>query len=253
MLHADIELIKIGHHVLCQDLTLTFEPGQLYCLLGANGSGKTSLLHTLSGLKEQALARVYYDGTLVSQMPAKKRACTIGVLLQDQQLPGLNTVYESLYAARYPHRALWQQPSKSDEQAIQYAIEAMELTHLLHQPIYQLSGGEQQRLLMGMLLTQAPEIYIVDEPTNHLDIYYQIRTLKCLKRLAREYNRTIITVLHDINLAYQFADYVCLLHADGHTQYGPVQETLTASALTALYHQPVQAYHVGGGWFFWFG
>lgn len=253
MLQANIELIKIGHHVLCQDLNITFEPGQLYCLLGANGSGKTSLLHTLSGLKQQSLAQVYYGETPVAELNPKTRACAIGVLLQDQQLPSLNTVYESLYAARYPHRALWQQPSKVDEQAIQYAIEAMALTPLLHQPIYQLSGGEQQRLLMGMLLAQTPEIYIVDEPTNHLDIYYQIRTLKCLKRLAKDNNKTVITVLHDINLAYQFADHVCLLHADGRTQNGPVQQTLTASALTQLYHQPVQAYPVDGQWFFWFG
>lgn len=253
MLYADIELIKIGHHVLCQDLTVSFKPGHLYCLLGANGSGKTSLLHTLSGLKQQSLAYVYYNNMLVSQLSPRDRACAIGVLLQDQQLPGLNTVYESLYAARYPHRSLWQQPSRSDEKAIQFAIETMELTPLLHQPLYQLSGGEQQRLLMGMLLAQTPAVYIVDEPTNHLDIYYQIHTLKCLKRLAHTDNKTVITVLHDINLAYQFADYVCLLHADGRTQYGPVNETLTASALTSLYHQPVKAYPVADQWFFWFG
>lgn len=253
MLYADIELIKVGHHVLCQDLQMTFEPGQLYCLLGANGSGKTSLLHTLSGLKSQSLAHVYYGDTLVSQLSAKERAVAIGVLLQEQQLPSLNTVYESLYAARYPHRALWQQPSKADEQAIQFAIEAMELTALLHQPVYQLSGGEQQRLLMGMLFAQTPEIYIVDEPTNHLDIYYQIRTLKWLRQLAHRDNKTIITVLHDINLAYQFADNVCLLHADGRTRHGPVEDTLTACALSTLYHHPVQAYPVGNQWFFWFG
>lgn len=234
-LKIDSQGIAIDNRLLCKDINLHFKPGQFWAIVGPNGSGKTSLLHTLSGLREAKQSKILLEDKPIQKYRYKQRAKKLGVLLQEQELNQLGTVYEALMAARYPFQDAWLNTSNSEKGIIDDALSSMEIIQFKHRTIATLSGGEQQRLQIAMLLTQNPDIYILDEPTNHLDLKYQINALQKLKQLAIEEQKIIITVVHDINLAYRYADSACLLFADGKVMSGKLDDVFTEKNLSALF------------------
>lgn len=251
-LKATIDHLTVGKKRLCRDLHIHCQQGSFWCLLGPNGSGKTTLLHTLAGLRDADDATIYLDDALFSTIPAKIRAQRIGVLLQDQPVPFACTVLEGLRMARYPYYSTWQhQLNKTCESHIETILTAMDLYSLHHRYINELSGGEQQRFHIAMLLVQDPSVYILDEPTNHLDLRHQVQILHRLKMLAKEQGKIIIVALHDINLAYQFADHVCLLHENGETEAGKTSVLFDENRLSRLYQQTIKPAYMQNGRCLW--
>lgn len=239
-LHAKKITIKIEQKTICEDLTLSMHPGEIWGILGPNGSGKTTFLHSLAGLHPITSGEIWLGERSLFTISIQALAQIRGILLQDFPLSFPQTVWEYCLAGRYPYLHYFKKESEYDKQIVMTALQKMELTHLLKKNIMRLSGGEKRRVAIAALLAQTPNIYLLDEPTNHLDIPHQLRVFNYLHQLAKE-SQTIIMTLHDINHAQIFCQKILLLFPNGKTLQGKTQEILTAENLTQLYQHPLQA------------
>lgn len=232
--------VGIGAVAVCRELTVEFLPGQCWAILGRNGSGKTTLLHTLAGLRAPQRGAVLLDGRPLQTHPRRHVARRLGLLPQDSHDPFPATVLETALLGRHPHSSPWGWETPEDLQLAHHALRQVGLDGWDHRDVATLSGGERRRLAFATLLTQTPELLLLDEPTNHLDPQYQIALLELLARQVRERHRTVVMVLHDMNLAARYADHCILLYGDGAVDAGPCAELLQTSQLERLYRQPLR-------------
>lgn len=243
--------VDIGGKQICRDLSLTLCAGQRWGLLGVNGVGKTTLLHTLAGLRapQQGMIRLFNQpiSTLSRRVVAQK----LGLLLQDEIDPFPGTVLETVLMGRHPHLGHWQWESEHDITIARDALQDVGLSNLESRQINTLSGGERRRLALATLLTQDPQLYLLDEPTNHLDPHHQIELLTLLSaRISDSENtipRTLLMILHDVNLVTRFCDHLILLFGEGEVTCGPLEEILNTDCLERLYGHPMMALTGPGG------
>jgi iron complex transport system ATP-binding protein len=221
-------------------LELTLQPGQCWAILGANGSGKTTLLHTLAGLLPPAGGEVKLDDQAIEEMPRRRVAQQLGLLLQESHDPFPTTVLETALTGRHPHLGRWQREGKEELALAREALSAMDLEGMEGRMVQTLSGGERRRLAIATLLTQAPRLLLLDEPLNHLDLRHQQALLQRLTGLADE-GRTVAMVLHDPNQALRYCSHALLLYGDGSWQSGESETLLTAERLGHLYHHPMRS------------
>jgi len=240
--------IRIGNKMLCRDLSLDCQPGQVWALLGRNGAGKTTLLHRLADMGENTHSgSVLLGQQNIETLPRKTLAQHIGLLLQHTDDVFPTSVMETVLTGRHPFIPAWQWETQQDRQLAQEALAQMQLQELALRPVNQLSGGERQRVAIATLLCQNPDILLLDEPTSHLDLHVQLHVLKLMQQLAREQNKLIIMSLHDINLAARFATHVLVLQGDGAWLSGEGDEILTESHLSQTYACPVHAIDTDNG------
>lgn len=239
-LHTHDLTIKIDSQFICQALHLEIKTGQLWGILGPNGCGKTTLLHSLAGLRSVLAGKIYLDNNELSQLKLKQVAQCIGILFQDFNAIFPQTVWDYCLASRFPHLPYLHRESAYDKKIVAEALELLSLTAFTSRPINQLSGGEKRRLAIAAVLAQTPAIYLLDEPTNHLDIKYQIQVLNYFKNLTQRKSAAVVMTLHDINLAQQFCDHLLLLFPKQNL-YGPTEVVLNAANLTELYQHPILA------------
>ncbi|MDH5483625.1 MAG: ABC transporter ATP-binding protein [Gammaproteobacteria bacterium] len=231
--------VSIAGKSICRQLDLCIEPGQVWGILGRNGTGKTTLIHTLAGLREADAGAISLDQQDIAQLTRKQVAQKIGVLLQHTEDPFPSTVLETVVTGRHPHINHWQWESREDYQLAQQALEQVEMLGLQQRQVNQLSGGERQRVSIATLLTQDPAIFLLDEPNTHLDLNYQISLLSYLSDYVRQNQRSIVMSLHDINLAARFCDHLLFLLDDGKTLAGPTAKLLNSHDLEALFQHPI--------------
>lgn len=227
-------------------LMLDVRPGEWWALLGPNGVGKTTLLHTLIGLVRPRAGAVYIAGRSLQRWSHRGLARQAGLLFQNQDDRFPATVQETALIGRNPHIPLWSRERQEDVDSAQQALERMELAALSERSIHSLSGGERQRLALATLLAQAPALYLLDEPTNHLDLRQQMLVLKQLHRELEGGGKTLLMALHDVNTAAAWCSHALLLYPDGRWQAGAVHEVLTARTLTDLYGYPVCCHELNG-------
>lgn len=234
MLAAHRLSIAIGQRRLIRDLDATFEPGQIWAVLGANGSGKTSLLHTLAGLRAPAAGTVTLDGRTLDAGSSRERARHIALLLQDYDPNFPATVLEIALSGRHPYHKLLAGDDAHDIALARSALAAVGLTGFEARPIATLSGGERRRAEIAAVLAQDTPVRLLDEPANHLDLPYQRAILRLCTENAR-HGTVAIMALHDVNLALRFATHALLLCGDGSHRLGPVSSTITSAALRDVY------------------
>ncbi len=232
--------IRIGGVEVCRDLTLTFAPGQCWAILGRNGSGKTTLLHTLAGLRAPQRGTVRLADVPLPSQPRRRLARHLGLLPQDSHDPFPATVLETALLGRHPHGSPWGWETAADVRLAQAALQQVGLAGWDDRDVATLSGGERRRLALATLLTQDPDVLLLDEPTNHLDLHHQVALLDQLTRLARTRDKTVIMVLHDVNLAARCADHALLLQGDAHIEAGACGDVLRTARLEALYGQTLR-------------
>jgi len=240
MLQACGLTVTVDGNTLCYKLSMKLEGGQCWALLGRNGAGKTSLLHTLAGLRAPAEGYCLLDGERLHRLPARQRARRLGVLLQDDVSRFPATVLETALIGRHPFLGRWEVESEADRQRARAALRQMALAGWEQRAVQSLSGGERRRLDLAVLLTQDPPVMLLDEPLNHLDLAHQVRLLRLLRRLASEQGKAVLMVLHDINLAARFCDRVLLLYGGGEWETGASDVLLEEARLSRLYATPIR-------------
>lgn len=220
------------------DLSLTLKPGLHYGLLGPNGAGKSTFLHVLSRDIRPNKGEVNWFGCPLSQCKNSTLAKQRALLPQKTEMGLPFSGREIVEMGRYPHFDYL--PSATDKAIVRFVEELIELTPLLDKPYQALSGGEQQRLLLGKALAQLLEepslnhlsgkVLLLDEPTNNLDIYHQIQGFNLLETCQKK-GLTIVTIFHDLNLASRYCQQLILLK-DGHLEaYGKPSDVLTAEQI----------------------
>jgi len=231
--------VGIGSKTICQGLDLDIHTGQRWAILGMNGSGKTTLLHTLAGLHAMDSGDILLNEKPITSLTRRQMAQSTGLLLQDYEDNFPGTVLQTVLAGRHPHMHNWQWESPQDIQLAKDMLKKLELDNFFDRQITTLSGGERRRVALAMLLTQSPELFLMDEPTNHLDIHHQHHILQLFCELVAQENRTLIMVLHDINLALRYCDHALLLFENGEVLGGNIAEMLTTDNLQRLYQHPL--------------
>lgn len=233
--------IDINTKRICQSLSLIFNPGEIWGILGPNGCGKTTLLQSLRGHHPITEGVIKLNHAPLNTLSAIAIAKQIGILFQHTAYIFSETVWNYCLGGRYPHLNYLKIIQHDDKTIAKRELERMALSPLSQRKVTALSGGEQRRLAIATLLTQSPNIYLLDEPTNHLDIKHQMATLRHFQHLAMFQHKTIIMTLHDINLAQQFCTHLLLLFPDGLIIQGQTKHLLTEQNLSALYQHPIHA------------
>jgi iron complex transport system ATP-binding protein len=187
------------------DLSARVESGSITALVGANASGKSTLLRGVARLLKPARGAVLLDGQAIDRLATKQIARRMAVLPQGAALPEGVTVRELAAHGRYPHQGLLRQWSREDQAAVERALERTGITHLAERPLDELSGGQRQHAWIAMALAQETGVLLLDEPTTYLDIAHQVAVLELLSELNARDGRTIVMVLHDLNQAARYA------------------------------------------------
>ncbi|MDK1373322.1 MULTISPECIES: ABC transporter ATP-binding protein [unclassified Sinorhizobium] len=216
---------------LVRNIGFSIAPGNRLAIIGPNGAGKTSLLRCLYRAVEPVAGRIEVDGVNLWGMSAREAARTIAVVLQEMPGDFPFSVRDVVMMGRIPRREGISGWSDRDRERVAHALEHLDLAHLARRQFATLSGGEKQRVLIARALAQEPKIIILDEPTNHLDIRHQLEILDLLQTLKL----TIVTTLHDINLAAEFATDVAILTEGRLAAFGPPETVLRPAALSAAF------------------
>ena len=232
--------VRVAALTVCRNLEFSVAPGQCWAILGRNGAGKTTLLRTLAGLRPPAAGLIELAGRPLGQMSPRDIARRRAVLPQDDSDAFAASVLETVLVGRHPHLSRWQWEGAEDLAIARAALAAMDIGSAEARDVRTLSGGERRRVALAALLAQQPDLLFLDEPSSHLDLAHQLALLDRLAGLARNGNKAVLMVLHDVNLAVRCCDHALLL--DGSTvQAGPANELLTAARLSRLYGVPLQA------------
>ncbi|MDE2070007.1 MAG: ABC transporter ATP-binding protein [Gammaproteobacteria bacterium] len=246
LLEARALTVTIAGKTVCRNLDLRLEAGDCLALLGPNGVGKTTLLHTLAGLRAAAQGEILLDGRPIKNVSRRRIAQRLGLLMQqpEDSLPA--SVLEIALIGRHPHIDFWRWESHADVNLARRALRLAGLEGLEQRVQSQLSGGERRRLDIATVLTQDSPTLLLDEPAHQLDLHYQLALLAHFCHLARDQGHSVIMSLHDVNLAVRFCAQVLLLFGQGETMLAPVT-SLNAEILSRLFQTPVTAVHTPGG------
>jgi len=222
------------------DVSLAVAEGQLTVLLGPNGSGKSTLLKTLARTLTPSAGHVYLDGKDIHHRNTREVATQLGILPQGPVAPEGLSVKQLVSMGRFPHQRLWRRNTIEDATAIREAMAFTDVTDFADQSIDTLSGGQRQRCWIAMVLAQQTDLMLLDEPTTFLDLKVQVDLLELLSRLAHERGRTLLLVLHDLNLAAAYADQLVMMR-DGHiVTSGTPNEVFTAHNLKRVFDLDAQ-------------
>ncbi|HEY9691161.1 MAG TPA: ABC transporter ATP-binding protein [Oculatellaceae cyanobacterium] len=227
---------------IVQDLTLAIPTGKITVLVGANGCGKSTLLRGLARLLKPTQGAVYLDGKSITQQATKSVAQKLGLLPQSPVAPEGLTVKDLVAQGRYPYQNWMQQWSSQDEQYVQQALETTNLVELSDRPLDTLSGGQRQRAWIAMALAQNTEILLLDEPTTFLDLAHQIEVLDLLHDLNQHQGRTIVMVLHDLNHACRYADYLVAMKTGKIFAAGEPSAVISEETIQAVFDLKCQIY-----------
>lgn len=200
--------LAYGENRVIDQLDVDIPKGKITVLIGSNGCGKSTLLKAMARLLKPRDGTIILDGKEIASTKTKQIAKKMAVLPQGPTAPQELTVFQLVKLGRYPHQSLFNQWTKEDEECVWSALKVTKLTDLANRPVESLSGGQRQRAWIAMTLAQNTDIIMLDEPTTFLDLNHQVEVLDILFQLNRAQNRTIIMVLHDLNLSARYADHM---------------------------------------------
>ena len=213
------------------DVDLVVAAGELVCVLGPNGAGKTTLVRVASGVLGVTAGDVQLLGRDVASMTRAEVARGLAVVEQQQELSMGFTVREVVAMGRAPHQGAWMRPTESDEVIIAEALERCDLVSLAKRLARALSGGEQKRVAIARALVQEPKVLLLDEPGAFLDVRHQLDLYELLASEVKGRELACLVVMHDLNVAAQFADRVVLMKDGRVVAAGKVDEVMTWKTL----------------------
>jgi iron complex transport system ATP-binding protein len=222
-------------NTIIKDLNLAIPQGKISVLVGANGCGKSTLLRGLARLLKPSNGAVYLDGESIFRLSTKEVAKQLGILPQSPVAPEGLTVQDLVAQGRYPYQSWLQQWSEVDEKIVNQALEITNLIELSERALDTLSGGQRQRAWIAMALAQDTDILLLDEPTTFLDLAHQIEVLDLLYDLNKLQHRTIVMVLHDLNQACRYADYLVAVKEGRIFTAGKPQEVMNEEMVKEVF------------------
>lgn len=223
-------------HLVVDDLDMQIPQGRITTIIGPNGCGKSTVLKAVGRILKPKGGVVYLNGDDIRRLTTKEVAQKMAILPQSPQAPAGLTVGELVAYGRFPHQRGFGKLMPEDKKIIQWALEVTRLTEFETTAVDNLSGGQRQRVWIAMALAQQTDLILLDEPTTYLDLAYQLEVLELLYRLNREQGCTIVMVLHDLNLAARFADYMIAIRGGDIIQHGTPEEVMTAEVLKETFH-----------------
>ncbi|SEM71039.1 ABC transporter ATP-binding protein [Nonomuraea pusilla] len=224
-----------GERVVVDGLDLGIEAGTVTAIIGPNGCGKSTLLRALGRLLKPMGGEVLLDGKRIDRLPTREVAKVLGVLPQAPTAPEGLTVADLVARGRHPHQTWYRQWSSGDEEAVAAALEMTGLADLAERPLDELSGGQRQRAWISMALAQGTDLLLLDEPTTFLDLAHQVEVLELVRHLHRAAGRTVVMVLHDLNLAARYADTLVAMRAGRVAAAGAPREVLTEELMGEVF------------------
>ncbi|MER7278474.1 ABC transporter ATP-binding protein [Dactylosporangium sp. NPDC000244] len=227
--------LAYGDRVVVDGLDLDVPPGAVTAVVGPNGCGKSTLLRALGRLLRPRAGEVLLDGRRIERIPTREVARVLGLLPQSPVAPDGLTVADLVMRGRHPHQNWLRQWSAADEAIVAEALAWTDMLDLAGRPVDALSGGQRQRAWLSMALAQGTEILLLDEPTTYLDLSHQIDVLDLVSRLHRERGRTIVMVLHDLNLAARYADHVVAMRGGAIVAQGEPAAVFTPELLSSVF------------------
>ena len=234
-LRTDNLTLGYGQSIVVEDMSLRLPTGQVTALIGANGSGKSTILKALARLLKPRAGAVLLDGKAIHAQRTKQVARHIAILPQGHDAPAGLTVRELVAFGRYPYQSSLGRFSRDDDRLIDGSIDTTGLAGLSDRPLATLSGGQRQRAWIAMALAQNTAILLLDEPTTFLDMSHQLEVLELLNRLNREQQRTIVMVLHDLNHASRYAHHLVGIREGEVFVQGPPREVVTTDVLHQVF------------------
>lgn len=234
-IHATDLRLGYGDEIVVDVDTLVIPRGEVTALVGPNGSGKSTLLKGFSAELEPESGAVLLHGESVHDRPPKELARELGLLDQENTAPGDLTVESLVTHGRYPHRGFLEGLDEEDEQAIDRALQLAGVESLRHEPVSDLSGGQKQLAFIAMVLAQETDVLLLDEPTTYLDLYHQLRVMEVIHTLNRNRDVTVCVVLHDLQQAARFADYLVALDGGAVYDWGPPAEVVDDQLLADVF------------------
>jgi iron complex transport system ATP-binding protein len=235
--------VGYGERLVVDDLSLEIPPHCITAIVGANGSGKSTLLKACSRILRPVAGVVELDGANLHAIPSRELARRLSILPQNSQAPESLTVGELVSYGRYPHRHWLGAASVEDTEMIRWALAVTALDDLRDRPVNSLSGGQQQRAWIAMTLSQGAEILLLDEPTSHLDTCHQLEVMELLAGLNRELQKTVVMVLHDLNLAARYSHHMIALKEGRIAAAGTPNEVMIADTLADVFGIDAQITH----------
>ena len=238
-------------HIFCgydaedviRNVSFSVAEGEVLCLLGPNGCGKTTLLKTIAGLIPYQ-GSIHWLGQEVRSLKRGQLAAGVALMSQISETYFEYSVYDTVMLGRYLHGKKGLLPSRTheDEVKVKQALEEVELWPQRDQPITQLSGGQLQRVFLARTFVQEPKLILLDEPTNHLDLKYQLELMERLASWSKLPGRCVMGVFHDLNLAMQFAERVVILDQGKVAIQGPTGRVLQDSMIAKVFDVDVLNY-----------
>lgn len=233
--YQDVEVVK--------GIDFTVKPGEILCIIGPNGCGKTTLLRGLINILPYQ-GSVLLDDKEINTMKRREISKKIALMSQVSSASYFSyTVREAVSLGRYVHQtSRFGGLTKEDNDFIDHCLSDVNLTEIQNKAITHLSGGQMQRVLLAKALAQDPELIMLDEPTNHLDIRHQLELLEFLTSWSKEKNRSVIGVIHDLNMVRDFSQKVLLMKNGYTVAYGGCNKIFEGDALEETYGIDIKAW-----------
>jgi len=236
-----IDNLEVGYGAapVISGVTIEIPAGEFVGIIGPNGSGKTTLLRAVARVLKPTVGKVLLDGRDIFELSVREMAREVAVVPQETTVAFDFTCLEVVLMGRNPHLGRFQVEGSRDREIAEQAMQMTGTLHLASRPINALSDGERQRVVIARGLAQQARTILLDEPTSHLDINYQFEIMDLIRSLNRKNGLTVLAVLHDLNLAAQYADRLVLLGGGGVQAIGVPEEVLTADNVRRVYKAEV--------------
>ena len=235
---------RYGSKTVVDSISIEIPKKAVTSMIGPNGAGKSTVFNMLARLIARDAGIVDFNGKDIEKWKSKELAKKIAILTQSNNIQMKLTVRELVAFGRFPYSG--SRLTEEDEAIISKAIAYLELQDIQHQFIDEISGGQRQRAYIAMVIAQDTEYILLDEPTNNLDIYHATNMMKIVRRLCDELDKTVILVLHEINYAAFYSDYICALVDGRVAKFGTVDEVMTKEVLYSIYNVEFEIMRIEG-------
>ena len=240
-----LDRLSVGYHgkALIKEITLSLKPGEILTLIGPNGSGKTTILKSISKQLASIGGVVAIDGRDMRKMSGKDVSQKMAAVLTERVRPELMTCRELVAAGRYPYTGSFGLLTEKDKEIVANALKMVRASDIAERDVSEISDGQRQRILLARAICQEPEIIVLDEPTSYLDVRHKVELLEILRDMAKRRNITVVMSLHEIDLAEKISDKIVCVKGERIAGYGTPDEIFTDEKIAELYDMERGSYN----------